>query len=72
MNIRLSTARTILIGPILAADGAAKTDVVVASVLASKNGGNPSALDGAATLTHKQTGYYLLALTATEDRKSVV
>lgn len=66
MNVRKDTARTIVIGPILDSAGAAKTDEVVASVLASKNGGNPTALDGAATLTHKQTGYYLLALTATD------
>jgi hypothetical protein len=66
MNIRLSTQRTIVIGPVLDSTGAAKTDEVVASVLASKNGGNPTALDGSATLTHKQTGFYLLLLTATD------
>jgi hypothetical protein len=66
MNIRLSTQRTIVIGPVLDSAGAAKTDEVVASVLASKNGGNPTALDGSATLTHKQTGFYLLLLTATD------
>ena len=66
MNIRLGAARTIVIGPILDSTGAAKTDEVVASVLASKNGGNPTALDGSATLTHKQTGYYLLALTTND------
>lgn len=66
MNIRLSTARTINIGPILDSTGAAKTDEVVGSVLASKNGGNPTALDGSATLTHKQTGFYLLLLTAND------
>jgi hypothetical protein len=66
MNIRLSTARTITIGPILDADGVAKTDEVVASIVASKNGSGPSALNGSATLTHKQTGYYALALTASD------
>lgn len=66
MDIRLSTARTILIGPILDADGVAKTNEVVASILISKNGGAQSALNASATLTHSHTGYYLLALTASD------
>jgi len=66
MNIRQSTARTILIGPILDADGVAKTDEVVGSILASKNGGAPAALNASATLTHTQAGYYRLALTTTD------
>lgn len=66
MNIREDTARTIVVGPILDADGVAKTDEVVASVLASKNGGAPGALDGSATLAHQHTGNYLLALTAND------
>ena len=66
MNVRLGTERTIVVGPILDTDGAAKTDEVVASVLASKNGGNPTALNGSATLTHKQTGFYLLLLTTSD------
>jgi len=66
VNVRKDTARTIVVGPILDADGAAKTDALVATILASKNGGNPTALDGSATLTHKQTGFYLLLLTATD------
>ncbi len=70
MNVRKDTARTIVIGPILDSAGAAKTDEVVGSVLASKNGGNPTALDSTgpdvATLTHKQTGYYLLYMTAND------
>ena len=66
MNIRLGTARTVLVGPVLDSDGVAKTDLAVAAILASKNGGNPAALDGSATLTHKQTGHYLLALTAND------
>ena len=66
MNVRQNTARTVTIGPILDADGVAKTDEVVASILASKNGGAYGALNGAATLTHSQTGFYLLALTASD------
>ncbi len=65
MNIRQATARTVTIGPILDADGVAKTDEVVASILASKNGGVAAALDSV-TLTHSQTGYYRLALTAVD------
>ena len=72
MNIKLGFARTILIGPILDSTGVAKTDEVVASILCSKNGGDPAALDavdggdGVATLTHKACGYYRLALTVTD------
>lgn len=66
MNVRLGTSRTILVGPVLDSDGVAKTDLAVAAILASKNGGNPAALDGSATLTHKQTGHYLLLLTAND------
>jgi hypothetical protein len=67
MNIRLSTARTIIVGPILDSTGAAKTDEVVASILASKNGSDPAALNGSATLTHKAAGYYRLALTTSDS-----
>lgn len=66
MNVRQSTARTVIVGPILDADGVAKTDEVVASIKISKNGGDPAALDGSATLTHKHTGNYALSLTAND------
>ena len=66
MDARLGTAGSMMIGPILDADGVAKTDEVVASILASKNGGDPAALDGAATLAHKHTGNYLLTWTAND------
>jgi len=64
MNLRQSTAATIIVGPILDADGVAKTDEVVGSIKIHKNGAAAAALNGSATLTHSQTGYYRLALTA--------
>lgn len=63
---RQSTARTVMIGPILDADGAAVTDGVVGDLKISKNGGAPAALNGSATLTHRHTGHYSLALTASD------
>jgi hypothetical protein len=64
--VRQSTARTIMVGPVLDASGVAVTDGVVADFLLSKNGGAPAALNGSATLTHRNTGHYSLALTATD------
>jgi hypothetical protein len=63
---RQSTARTVMVGPVLDADGVAVTGGVVADVKISVNGGAPAALNGSATLTHRHTGYYSLALTATD------
>jgi hypothetical protein len=63
---RQSTARTVTVGPVLDADGVAVTDGVVADLKIAKNGGAPAALNGSATLTHRHTGYYSLALTATD------
>jgi hypothetical protein len=63
---RQSTARTVTVGPVLDADGAAVTDGVVADLKIAKNGGAPAALNGSATLTHRHTGYYSLALTASD------
>lgn len=60
-----SAVRTIMVGPILDADGVAKTDEVVASIKIAKNG-TVGALDGSATLTHDHTGNYKLALTAND------
>lgn len=64
MILKQSTAASITVGPILDSDGVAKTDEVVASILLSKNGGAPAALNGSATLTHRHTGNYTLTLTA--------
>jgi hypothetical protein len=63
---RQSTVRTVMVGPVLDADGVAVTDGVVADLKMSKNGGAPAALDGSATLTHRHTGHYSLALTAND------
>jgi hypothetical protein len=63
---RQSTARTVMVGPVLDADGVAVTGGVVADVKISKNGGAPAALNGSATLTHRHTGYYSLALTTSD------
>jgi len=51
---------------VLAADGVAVTDCVVGDFEGSVNGGDPGALNGSATLTHRNTGHYSLALTATD------
>lgn len=61
-----STARTIMVGPVLDADGVAVTGGVVGDFKISKNGAAPGALDGSATLTHRHTGFYSLALTAND------
>ena len=63
--LRQSTARTILVGPILDASGVAKTDDVVGSIKITKNG-TVGAANGSATLTHDHAGKYLLALTASD------
>lgn len=65
MNARKDTAVTILVGPILDEDGVAKTNEVVASIKASKNG-TVGALNGSATLTHSAGGVYKLALTTSD------
>jgi hypothetical protein len=66
MIARQSTARTIMVGPVLDASGVAVTDGVVGDFKVSKNGGAPGALNGSATLTHRHTGFYSLALTASD------
>lgn len=66
MIVRQSTARTILVGPVLDSTGAAKTDEVVASIKVTKNG-TVGAADGSATLTHDHAGKYKLALTANDS-----
>jgi hypothetical protein len=62
MIIRQSTARTILVGPVLDSTGAAKTDEVVGNIKVTKNG-TVGAADGSATLDHDHAGKYRLALT---------
>lgn len=64
-NLRQSTARTILVGPVLDSTGAAKTDEVVGSIKVTKNG-TVGAANGSATLTHDHAGKYKLALTAND------
>jgi hypothetical protein len=63
---RQSTARTVTVGPVLDADGVAVTNGVVGDLKIAKNGGAPAALNGSATLTHRHTGFYSLALTASD------
>jgi hypothetical protein len=63
---RQSTAIIVTVGPVLDADGVAVTGGVVGDFKASKNGGAPAALNGSATLTHRNTGHYSLSLTATD------
>jgi hypothetical protein len=60
------TAKTVTVGPVLDADGVAVTGGVVADFKIAKNGGAPAALNGSATLTHRHTGFYSLALTASD------
>ena len=55
-----------MIGPVLDASGVAVTGSVVGDFKISKNGAAPAALDGSATLTHRHTGNYSLALTAND------
>lgn len=63
--LRQSTARTILIGPVLDSDGAAKTDEVISNIKLTKNG-TVAAANGSATLTHDHAGKYKLALTGSD------
>jgi hypothetical protein len=65
MIIRQSTARTILVGPVLDSTGAAKTDEVVGNIKVTKNG-TVGAANGSATLDHDHAGKYRLALTASD------
>lgn len=63
--LRQSTARTILVGPVLDSAGEAKADEVVGSIKITKNG-TVGAANGSATLTHNHAGKYLLALTISD------
>ena len=62
MLLKISTATTVTIGPVLDADGAAVTTAVVTNLSLSKNGS--SAALTTETLTHVANGYYTLALTS--------
>jgi hypothetical protein len=56
----------VTVGPVLDADGVAVTGGVVGDFKISKDGGAPAALNGSATATHRHTGFYSLALTASD------
>jgi hypothetical protein len=66
MYAKLSTAITIPFGPVLDSTGAEYTSAVVGDVKISKNNGTPAALNGSATLTHKEVGNYELVLTTSD------
>ncbi len=63
---RQSTARIVMVGPILDAAGVVVTTAVVGDLKISKNGGVPAALNASATLTHRHTGHYSLSLTTSD------
>ena len=65
MIAKQNTTKSFLVGPILDADGVAKTDEVVGSIKVTKNGsvGSPNA---ASTLTHNHTGHYVYAANAAD------
>lgn len=62
MLLKQSTAQTVVIGPILDADGVAVTTAVIGNVSLAKNG--TAAALTTETLTHLANGYYTLALTS--------
>lgn len=61
MLLKQSTAQTVVIGPILDADGVAVTTAVIGNISIAKNG--TAAALTTETLTHLANGYYTLALT---------
>lgn len=63
---KLSTALTISFGPVLDSTGAEYTGAVVGDVKICKGNGTPAALNGSATLTHKEVGMYELVLTTSD------
>jgi len=60
------TAITLPFGPVLDSTGAEYTGAVVGDVKISKNNGTPAALNGSATLTHKEVAIYELVLTTSD------
>lgn len=63
---KLSTAITIPFGPVVDSTGAEYTGAAVGDVKICKNAGSPAALNGSATLTHKEVGMYELVLTTSD------
>ena len=61
--IRQSTARTILVGPVLDEDGVAKVNEVVANIRITKNG-TVGGAHGSTTLAHNHAGKYRLLMDA--------
>jgi PKD repeat protein len=61
--LKQSTAATVVVGPVLDADGAAVTTATVTNFSIAKNG-TVAALTSE-TVTHSANGYYTIALTAT-------
>ena len=59
--LKQSTASTVVVGPVLDANGAAVTTAVVGDFRLAKNG--TSATLSGATVTHDANGYYTIALT---------
>jgi len=59
--LKQSTASTVIVGPVLDANGAAVTNAVVGDFRLAKNG-TTATLSGA-TVTHDANGYYTVALT---------
>ena len=59
--LKQSTASTVVVGPVLDANGAAVTTAVVGDFRLAKNG-TTATLSGA-TVTHDANGYYTVALT---------
>ena len=59
--LKQSTASTVIVGPVLDANGAAVTNAVVGDFKLAKNG-TTATLSGA-TVTHDANGYYTVALT---------
>ncbi len=60
---KVSTAATLIIGPILDSAGAEYTGAVIGDISLSKNGATLTALASAASLTHIVNGQYTLVLT---------
>jgi len=64
--LKQSTASTVIVGPVLDANGAAVTTAVVGDFRIAKNG-TTATLSGA-TVTHDANGYYTIALTTSPNR----
>lgn len=58
--LKLSTAATVIVGPVLDSAGAEFTTLALADLNIAKNGGTPAAIT-AGTLTHVANGWYTLA-----------